>query len=237
MRFDLIIELKETFIEKDYRPLVVSIFKGCILNNAGKDVLDELYAPAQKKDLNWSISFNKPDFSGSFIKLASNKVYINLSFKEAKTAFIYFSSLMANIGKSFPMKNNNSAVIKSVKMKQSFKIRENTVVFKLYSPLCLREHDRITNKDKYFTIEEEGFAEKLFEDIKENMQPNNSVHLENLLVDYSRLKKTVVKLYGQNIHVSVGEIVMKGDVELLNDIYNNGLGSRKSLGFGLLGVI
>ena len=43
--------------------------------------------------------------------------------------------------------SDNFMILKSVKLVRELEIVEDMAVFKIFSPICLREHDREKNKD------------------------------------------------------------------------------------------
>ncbi len=237
MRFLLKMKLKKPSLPKDYHPLIVSIFKGCIAEHSDQKIYQSLYEPGANKSLSWAIKFSKPIFDKDVIQLDSTSVNVTLNITDQKTALVYFSSLVASVGKQIPVAGDNTLIIKSIKILPEKQIHSNFVQFNLFSPLCLREHDKVSNKDYYYTVEDEKFVGMFKEALATSITEKNKQYLDQVEFDISGLKKIIVLLYSQKIAVSIGSFMVKAPTEVLNDIYQNGLGVRQPSGFGLLGIV
>ncbi len=237
MRFLLKMKLAKPQLPRDYHPLIVSVFKGCITEYSDDDIYQSLYQPGAKKTLSWAVRLDNPTFDGDYINLSSTDVVVTLNITDQKTALVYFASLVASKGKEVPVKNGNKLQLKSTKMLPEREIVSDRVHFKFFSPLCLRSHDAENNKDYYCTVADAGFNKMFGEAIAQSVSPQNQPYLEQVEFDASGLKKIIVALYRQKIPVSIGSVVIKAPSALLNDIYQNGLGARQPSGFGLLGII
>ncbi len=237
MRFLLEMKLKKPHLPKDYHPLIVSVFKGCIAEHSDQKIYQSLYEPGANKSLSWAVKLSKPIFNKDAIQLNSTSVSVTLNINDQKTALVYFSSLVASVGKQIPVASDNYLLIKSIKILPEKLIHSNFVQFSLFSPLCLREHDKALNKDYYYTVEDKKFAEKFKEALATSVTEKNKQYLDQVEFDISGLKKIIVSLYRQKIAVSIGSFMVKAPSEVLNDIYQNGLGVRQPSGFGLLGIV
>ncbi len=224
MRFLLKMKLAKPQLPRDYHPLIVSVFKGCIAKYADNDIYQSLYQPGATKALSWAAKLDNPTFDGDYINLSSTYIDVTLNITDQKTALVYFASLVASKGKEIPVKNGNKLQLKSIKMLAEREIVSDVVHFKFFSPLCLRVHNAESNKDYYCTVADNDFDKMLVEAIALSVSSHNQQYLERVEFDASGLKKIIVTLYRQKIPVSIGSIVIKGPSTLLNDIYQNGLG-------------
>ncbi len=104
----------------------------------------------------------------------------------------------------------------------------------MLSPLCIREHNEEKNKDYYYSIQHKDFFE--ITNKKINRQLIDSGINGEVEMIYVSGKKMVVKHYGIFIECTIGRILLKGDKKALQHLYENGIGSRKSAGFGMFEI-
>lgn len=103
----------------------------------------------------------------------------------------------------------------------------------MQSPLIVRQHNADTNKDEYYTYDSAEFADKLKDNVSIFLQ---KVNLDISMEDFSLLpvkgKKVVVNCFGRKIDANIGIYKITGNQELLNILYQSGIGSRRSEGHG-----
>lgn len=104
----------------------------------------------------------------------------------------------------------------------------------MQSPLCLREHNKENNRDKYISVANELFAEKAQQILKEQLliEKFSEKLADKVSIVPVNAKKTVVYHYGCAIECSIGEFVINADKSIINYFLKFGIGSRKSSGFG-----
>ena len=108
---------------------------------------------------------------------------------------------------------------------------------KFLSPLVVR--GRQNQKDYYYSYRHQEFLDILKINIKEQLSITN---LSKELVDEISLeavdtKKTVIKFYEKNIECSLGTFQIEGKKELLKYLYQAGIGSKRSSGFGMFEIL
>ena len=234
MKYFVKLELRNPTIRSDYRRIIISFFKKAISSYMDGYFYDDLYKNGtRKKSFVWSISFQKPVFKGQIMELGGNEVKMTLKFQDPQTALIYYSSLLAMKDKDFPVDKDNDISLKSIKMVTEKEITQDYAVFKILSPICLKYHYKENNKDRYLTPEDEEFAGELAKKLKEDLTYMDA-KIEDLKYDFTGLKKIIVPAYGLKIPVTVGNLIIAGDKEILNHILKNGIGSKRNSGFGLV---
>lgn len=234
MKYIVRFTLKDPEIRADYRGTIISFFKKAISSYMGGCFYSELYENGtQQKPFTWSIRFEKPIFQGETITLGSKEIEMTLKFGEPKTALIYYSSLLEQKGKKFLIGNGNDWVLNSIKMIPEKDIHEEIVVFKVLSPICLRLHNKEKKIDRYLTVEDENFALEFQRKLEDEL-PYMKEEIALLKYDFSGLKKVIVPVYHLKIQVSIGEFIVAGNIKILNYILKNGVGSKRSSGFGLV---
>lgn len=105
--------------------------------------------------------------------------------------------------------------------------------------LVVREHSRETNKDKYYTFQDTGFDENLKRVLKVQAEEAgfSECVAESVKVTPVQCKKVVVKQYNTWIDTTVGVLEMEGNPDLLQYFYQAGMGSKHSMGYGMLDII
>ena len=97
----------------------------------------------------------------------------------------------------------------------------------------VREHDRETNRDTYYSCEDEGYPDKLEQALK--TQAEEAVESSKLHCVTGR--KVVVKHYGVYLDATIADFTVSGKNEILQCFYQNGVCSRRSSGFGMLEIL
>ena len=242
MRLSLYCELRETEIPIDYRRKIVSLFKNC-LSCYDEKVYNKYYHlkdPIQK-DFTFSTYFQKPLIKKESIEIPNKKIIINFSTSDNVLGINFYNAFIKNLNKEISFSNVNSIKIKKIDLKKEKKIAENRVVFKTQSPLIVREHNSSTGKDWYYSCEDKEFEELLkrniYNQLKGKFSKDIEKDLENLEIKQLEMKKIIVNSYGIKIASSIGTFEIEGEQYILNEIYQSGAGSKKSLGFSMLDIV
>ena len=237
MRYELRIRLKESFIEIEYRKAVMSYFKWALSDYECGKYYADFYGSSKSKDLTFGVFLKKPKFKKSIIELESKEISIIVSSSSKKLGLALFNSILSKKGMEFKLASDNSMTLHSINLKKEKNISEGSVVFKILSPLCLREHVRDGNRDQYHSIASEDFLIKLKDCIKFQLEPKFEIETSEIQIVPLNCKKTVIQHNGLFIESTLGTIAISANKDILNELYMNGFGSRKSSGFGLLEVV
>lgn len=242
MRFTLVLTLKEKRFPIEYRKVILSYIKNALTNCNGGKYFEEFFKDTKQKDYCFTVIFPKSKFSKNEIITDSNEIKILFSTNDSKKAGLkLFSAFIGQKNKSFPLENDNYMTLKSIKNDKHDEIINNRVIFKTSpgSAICVREHDREKNFDTYYTYKDEKFREKLNEVIgAELIQAGFSKrYIDELKINPIQFKKIVAKHYSRYIDVSVGMFELCGDKAVLQYLYDSGIGSRKSCGFGMIDLV
>ena len=115
---------------------------------------------------------------------------------------------------------------------------DNHLIIKMNNPLIARNHDRQTNKNKYYLATDPEFKETIKMNISNVIERLNlNLSLEDFEIKPLKTTKTVVRLYDSMIQGSLGIFEIKGNKELLNFLYQAGIGSARSSGYGSFSII
>lgn len=234
MKYIVEFELEKNELKADYRRIFISFFKKALSEYMDGYFFDEVYnSGAKKKSLVWSVRFDEPKFKNGMMELNRSKVVMTLKIEDKQTALIYYSSILGMKGKKFPLENSNSMILKRIKLVPENEIVEEITVFKVLSPICLREHDKEKNKDWYYSYGEREFETKLRESLLADLEGLDS-EISELEFDISGLKRVVVPAFNLKIPATIGVFTIKGDKRILNHILKAGIGSKRNAGFGLV---
>ena len=234
MKYIARFELKDKIIKSDYRGTFVSYFKNAIYNYMDGHFYKELYDSGSKnKDLCWSVRLNNPQFDGEVVYLEGTDIDMTIKTENQQIAHIYFSAILNMKNIPFNIGNNNQITLKSIRLVRDPDIVGDFGVFKILSPICIRLHNRETNKDKYLAYGDEEFENEFKNKIKEDMGFFDE-EVDSLIFNFSNLKKIIIPIYGITIPVTIGTFFVQGDNKVLNHIKNNGIGSRRNSGMGLI---
>ncbi len=133
--------------------------------------------------------------------------------------------------------------LKDVFARRGKNITSSQIKCKTLSPFLIRVHNRQMNKDEYKLLSEDNLQEcnrhlniimgKIFRDVLGREY--------EIKVVPEKIKKLPVKVQeGENIGVIVsnqGTFYLEGEEKVLQMLYQTGIGSRRSYGFGLFEVI
>ncbi|MEN8077527.1 CRISPR-associated endoribonuclease Cas6 [Clostridioides difficile] len=242
MRFCLTFQLEKENFPVEYRSLILSYIKNAISKcNDGK-YYDRFFKNTIQKDYCFSVILPKAKFDKDKIELENKEIKILFSTGDTqKTGLILFNAFIAQKNKPYPLPNNNFMVLKSIKSQKQELILNSRAIFKttLGSGICVRDHDKESNKDKYYIFSDNNFREKLKNIISNQVIQAGFTEEEanEIKVNPIQCKKVVAKHYRRYIDITTGIFEIQGNNEVLQHFYNEGIGSRKSAGFGMVDLV
>lgn len=238
MRFSTEFELSKTTLPIDWRRIILSFFKRSLSEANGGKYFDEYYALGKEKPFCFSVSFNEPVFFRDTVEVTGKSMRLIVSTADSRTGFILFSSMMAQKKKAFPLPLGNSMRMTDIKQLKEESVHSDRILVKMLEPLCIRSHNRETNKDWYYSVKHKDFDIESKRVVKEQLiAAGFSEELSSVNIIPVNTKIVIVKYYGINIECSLGDFVLEGDKAVLNYLIKSGLGSRKSAGFGVAQVL
>lgn len=242
VRFCLTLEVRNNEFPIEYASSIMSFIKSSVARcNDGK-YYDSFFKDNTRKDYCFSVLLPKSKFEKDKIVLEGKEIKVLFSTEDSmKTGFILFNAFIGMKGKVYPLPNGNSMVLTNIANMKSEVISNSRAIFKtsLGSSLCIREHDRETNKDKYYVCRDNEFREKLMMVVKNQLMKAGFAQkeVENVVINPIQTKKVVVKFYRRYIDTSIGTFEIKANNDILQYFYDQGLGSRSSSGFGMLELV
>ena len=237
MRLKLNFDLENEFLPIQYRKSVMSFIKLSLLeyneqhykkyyNN--KDTIIKPYTFAN--------FLRNPKFEEDKIIVENRHIELNISIADYETSIILYNAFNHQKNKKFSL-DKNSWTLKTINMSLDKKIDTEDITIKFMSPLVVRSH--IDKKDYYYSYNDEEFKDILRINIKQQLKitdiPTESVDQFDIVP--IRPKKVIVKFYEKKIETSTGIYRILGDKQLLKYLYDAGMGSKRSSGFGMFQII
>ncbi len=245
MRFYLEVEVEKNELPIEIRRVVLSMLKSSLESAADGRFYNKYYEGNNpiKKDFTFSVYMKGAVFAKGKIELSAKtfKIYFSADDKN-KTGLILMNSFLMKKNKKFPLENSNSLKIKNVVQINQDLIFNSEITVRTFagSSIVAREHNRESNKDRYFTIEDKAYNEKLTDVIRVQARLAGFCEEDVLNINIRALedcKKVLVKHYGSFIDCTVGSFLISANPDILQYFYDAGIGSRSSSGFGMLNLI
>jgi CRISPR-associated endoribonuclease Cas6 len=243
MRATAQLNLKKPEVPADYRPAVLSLLKSGLTVYSNGQFFSEFYdGSAKTKPLCFSVGFPRGvKFQKDKVLLPAESTYIKVTFSsgDRKTGILLYNALRRTQGKSRPLADGNEMTLTKLYAPPEPVLNSTTqMLAKALSPICVRVKDG--GKRQYASVAQPDFEEKLREQLARRFRDNSSITDEAIKTFHFfpvQAHKTVALHFGQKMECSVGTAVISGVPALLYEIYENGLGSRCSNGFGLLQIL
>ena len=237
MRFKLYFTLEKPQIPIQYRKSIISFFKHCLINY-NETYYKKYYNEKDTIIKNYSFSayYKQLQIQEENIILRDKNIELNITTSDYETGIILYNAFNKQKYKKYPL-HNNSIALQNITMMSEKEITTEKLIIKFQSPLCVR--NRKDNKDYYYSYQSEKFEEVLKMNIKEQLKitdmPENIV--DTFEITPINAKKVIIKFYEKCLECSTGEFEIRGEKELLTYLYQAGMGSKHSAGFGMLQII
>lgn len=238
MRLQLNLELNTDWLIKDYRRMFMALIKN-IISDQDQTLYTLLYGTNEsKRKVNkpFTFSVHFPLFKGVEKDRfqCGNKAHLIFSTNDETIITTLYNGLQRKkeivIGESFPIifKIENSFLLPEKK------IRSNKVEFKTIAPVLVNlKGDNLT----YIPPTHSKFGEAFIQIIcNQAMELNIQFESEAVHFDIQTMKKLPLSHYNQTMTSWLGEFSLEAPKEVLQLVYDTGIGVRRSQGFGMLEI-
>lgn len=214
-----------------------------LMEKESGEIFNELYENNinRPKDLNFSMYLGKKvKFLKDEIEIPSQKIIVNFSTSEPVIGISIYNAFIKYIGLEIPIENN-IITINRVNIVRTRPITSEKVEFITKSPIVVRSHKGDNKKTYYHSISEDFGQQILLNNIQYQIQNKfsdvNERDLEDIKIDLIWNKDVKVKHYGIVILANLCKFEIQARTYILEEIYLNGLGGRKSQGFGFIDLV
>lgn len=242
MRLELIFEIEKNEIPRDNKSIWISFLKNSLMQISKGEFYEKYFIGTGIKDYTFNILLPAPKFIGEKIILDSNQVKLLFSSDDKnKTGLIFYQAFIEAKQKRFPLPNGNAIILKRINQLREKLITSSKVMFRTVTGggLVVRAHNKETNRDKFFTFLDEEFSVQLKQVL--GMQAGAAGFSEevgkNVVFKPVQCKKVLVKQYGIFVDCTVGIFALEGNPDFLQYLYQAGMGSKHSMGYGMLDVV
>ena len=237
MRFKLNFELENENIPIQYRKSIISFIKQS-LSEYNTEYYKKFYNDKDTtiKPITFAVFFHNPKFEEDKIYIEEKRIELNISIADYETSIIFYNAFNHQKNKKFSL-DKNSWTLKNINMLLEKAIDSEEITIKFMSPLVVRNHSR--DNDYYYSFDDKEFKDILKINIKQELKIINIPEelVDNLEINAIKAKKVIIKFYEKKIETSTGIFKISGDKRLLKYLYDAGIGSKRSSGFGMFQIM
>ena len=237
MRFKLNFELENENIPIQYRKSVISFIKQS-LSEYNTEYYKKFYNDKDTtiKPITFAVFFHNPKFEEDKISIKEKRLELNISIADYETSIIFYNAFNHQKNKKFSL-DKNSLTLENINMLLEKTIDSEEITIKFMSPLVVRNHSR--DNDYYYSFNDQEFNDILKVNIKQELKITDIPEklVDNLEINAIKAKKVIVKFYEKKIETSTGIFKIYGDRQLLKYLYDAGIGSKRSSGFGMFQIM
>ena len=239
MRCTLTFELPEAVFPADSARLMIGFLKKTI-ESYDETLYEKLFGNGQTQMKSYAYSLYLPVErfeNGQFIL---NQPFFRMTFTSCSLEeFGMFFAAFAN-QKEVPYhsKGEYQFTLKELTILKNEKVLSEQVVAKFMSPLSVLKHDVETGRKTFYTVEDEGFAEALKDTLQyqiKTLAPHLS--LDEFEIIPLQVRTVKVSLYNVKTNATRGSFYLSGSKELLQFLYDAGIGNNRGAGCGLFNII
>ncbi len=239
MKIILQFQVNDKKIPLDIRRTLTSFIKFSLCKEKN-ELFEKFYGVGKtvQKQFAFDIKMPNPNFKKDYILLENNELQMTIVTNNSCLAIDFYNSFLKQRKKSYPLENGNFIILQNVTIKNHDLITGQTVLIKMLSPLVVRSHE-VGKKDYYYQYDEEQFNQKLNESVRMQLKNCSFSDSEtvNINIEPISAKKVYVKTFGVIIPCSIGVFRLTGETEVISMLYQMGMGSKRSVGFGVFEVL
>ncbi len=237
MRLSIKGELSALQLSVDYRKALISYLKNA-LSETDKSIFEKFYKESEGvlKEFATAFLFNTNGYEKGVFQLKSNDVRLIITTSDIEIGIKLYNALLSQLHKDYPIFQNTFKAT-AIHIEKDPLIASERIEVKLLSPLLVR--NPIDHK-LYTAFDQGSFQEHFVQNIKEQLvRLGKWSENEELNIDIIPIqpKKVVVKHYGQYMDGQIGSFELRGNSSVLKYLYDSGIGSRRSAGFGVFNII
>ncbi|MHB8338534.1 MAG: CRISPR-associated endoribonuclease Cas6 [Ignavibacteriaceae bacterium] len=229
MRLTIDYEMSGDKLPRDYLRGFISLIKASF-ERANKNLFLTYYVKPRLKPFTFGVYFPELQGNDGIMLKVGTKVRLNFSSNNPELITYIYNSFH-NI-KEYQL-FENKLMLQNVVLHPLKKIHGNEKVFKTISPFLVNYKGE---SNKYLWPDENGFEEGLIFSIKECAKEFLNKAVDEVSFEPIELKKLSIYHY-QKTPTNKGLFKLKADEDVLQMVYDIGIGIHRSQGFGMLEVV
>ena len=236
MKITIKATVSENIFPADYTRPVMSLIKHTY-EKSSNEMYNSSYGKNTQKNYCFAVRFNNPVFKGRQIILDDREITIYISTDDIAYSIDIYNAFLGMRRKLYPMPDGNTITVQKVLLHNHKEIEKNDVLVKMVSPLLVKKHEG--RKDYFYSWDSEEFIPTLENSIRVTASELSGKDMSDRRIEVIPYapKKTVVYCFGMKVTANVGIYRLSGDLDVLNLIYQTGMGSKRSAGFGMFEIL
>jgi CRISPR-associated endoribonuclease Cas6 len=253
---EILLSGDQLVIPSDYRRNILSLIKEAINpNQASTDIYEKYYVKEARKmkPFTFSVSFITDTAHNEKGFLCLSEPWLNLHFSASDPVFlIYVYNGLVQLKKDYPLFPGLKAKAGHFNLEQQKIIRDHEVRFRTFSPILVRDTGEGRKTQDYLTVESPVFMDRLYHsvrymcsklldgdyklarnDFSAEFINSKTVRINHYYKDKDALRDSKKEL----IEATTGTIKIKAPANVLQLIYDAGIGAKRSQGFGMLEIL
>jgi CRISPR-associated endoribonuclease Cas6 len=239
MRLKADLKMNTDWLVKDYRSIFMALIKSVFMK-FDPVLYANLYGTEEhKRKVNKPFTFSVQFHQYKGIKgnkmLCGNKISLLFSSDNETLVTAFYNGLRVRqkitIGENYPIVFE----LEQIQLLPFKRINTNKVVFKTISPILV--NDKGSNLD-YLAPTKSEFL-RAFKFIIAEQARNFEIPCTEDMIEFeiNAMKKLPVSHYNQTMTSWLGEFVLQAPSQVLQLVYDTGIGVRRSQGFGMLEIV
>jgi len=239
MRLKADFKMSTEWLVKDYRSIFMAMIKSVFMNY-DPVLYTHLYGTDEQprkvnKPFTFSVRF--PQYKGieGNKMLCGNKISLLFSSDEEILVTAFYNGLRAKkkiiIGENYPI----TFELEHIQLLPLKRIQTNKVLFRTISPVLVNDKGSNLN---YLSPANPEFA-RAFKFIIAELANNFKIPCTEEMINFeiNVMKKLPLSHYNQTMTSWLGEFVLEAPANVLQLVYDTGIGVRRSQGFGMLEIV
>ena len=242
MRFNFTFELENEELAMDYRRKIISYLKQA-LEKSDENFYKEMYGNGMiaSKEFTMAVYFvPETQMRKESILVKSKRMIVNFSTADSYIGIKIYNAMCGQKYKWHKLSCGNQLRLININQEKERIVTQKKALFNTLSPIVIRDHNRETGKDWFYTFEDDNSANILKRNLENELEGkfsrDVSYDVKQLKIEFLRMRKIIVKNYELKIPCSLGIFSLKGNSIYCNTFTRGELG-LKGLCFGYLELL
>lgn len=236
MKFKLEFVLKENRLPVDHVRCFISFLKKS-LQSADEMAYRALYESQTPlmKPYTFALYLPQRRVVGDELHLGGERIHLTFSCADVALAIAFLNGFTEQKNEVFTLPKGNEMTLVRFTTEMHPILDAKTLTVRFLSPLLVLKRDAEQRQNCYLTCQDDDFISQLKENLALQLTQfsMNPALAETFELVPMQPKRVGQRVFGQLVLGNLGVYQISGDPALLQFLYEAGLGSRRSAGFGL----